>query len=44
MTLAGDAVLVGGGAGASLTIIRLNGTKPENYPEHDVEGELDFEE
>lgn len=44
MTLAGGAVLVGGGAGASLTIIRLNGTKPENYPEHDVEGELDFEE
>lgn len=28
MTLAGDAVLAGGGAGASLTIIRLNGTKP----------------
>ena len=44
MTLAGGAVLVGGGAGASLTIIRLNGTKPENYPEHDVEGGWDFEE
>ena len=44
MTLAGDAVLAGGGAGASLTIIRLNGTKPENPPEHDVEGGWDFEE
>ncbi len=44
MTLAGGAVLVGGGAGASLTIIRLNGSKPANYPEHDVDGGLDFEE
>ena len=44
MTLAGDAVLAGGGAGASLTIIRLNGTKPENPPEHEVEGGWDFEE
>jgi len=44
MTLAGGAVLVGGGAGASLTIIRLNGSKPANYPEHDVEGGWDFEE
>ena len=44
MTLAGDAVLVGDGAGASLTIIRLNETKPENPPEHEVEGGWDFEE
>ena len=44
MTLAGGAVLVGGGAGASLTIIRLNGTKPETPPEHDVEGGWDYEE
>ena len=44
MTLAGGAVLVGGGAGASLTIIRLNGSKPANYPEHDIEGGWDLEE
>ena len=44
MTLAGDAVLAGGGAGASLTIIRLNGSKPANYPEHDIEGGWDLEE
>ena len=44
MTLAGGAVLVGGGAGASLTIIRLNGSEPVNPPEHDVEGGWDFEE
>ena len=36
--------MVGGGAGASLAIIRLNGTKPEPPPEHDVEGGWDFEE
>ena len=42
-TLAGAAALVGGGAGASLTIIRLDGSNLARGPEHDVEGELDFE-
>lgn len=43
-TLAGAAALVGGGAGASLTIIRLNGSNSANSSEHDVEGGWDFEE
>ena len=43
MTLAGGAVLVGGGAGASLTIIRLNGSKPANNSEHDTEIPLEDE-
>ena len=43
-TLAGAAALVGGGAGASLTIIRLNGSNSANNSEHDVEGGWGFEE
>ena len=41
LTLAGAAVLVGGGAGASLTIIRLSGPDLVNLPEHEIEGELE---
>ena len=43
LTLAGAAVLVGNGAGASLTIIQLDGSDSTNIPEHEVEKELDFE-
>ena len=43
-TLAGAAALVGGGAGASLTIIRLGGSNLTSGPEHEVERELYFEE
>ena len=42
--LAGAAILVGGGAGASLSIIRLDGSNPASDSEHDVEGGWDFEE
>ena len=42
--LAGAAILVGGGAGASLSIIWLDGSNPASDSEHDVEGGWDFEE
>ena len=42
LTVAGAAVLVGGGAGASLTIIRLNGPDLVNLTEHEIEGELEY--
>ena len=43
LTLAGAAALVGGGAGASLTIIRLDGSEPANDSEHDTEIPLEDE-
>ena len=43
LTLAGAAILVGGGVGASLAIIQLDGSDSTNIPEHEVEKELDFE-
>ena len=41
--LAGAAILVGGGAGASLTIIRLDGSGLASDSEHESDVELDFE-
>lgn len=42
-TLAGVATLVGNGAGASLSIIRLDGSNPASKSEHDSDGGLDIE-
>jgi hypothetical protein len=46
-SLVGTAILVGGGAGASLTIIQLSGSgstrRPESGPEHESEIEIDIE-
>ena len=44
LTLAGAAVLVGGGAGASLTIIRLDGLGLESDSDHEPDIKLDLEE
>ncbi len=45
-SIVGTAILVGGGAGASLTIIRLDGPGLVRAPEHDTEVEvgLDFDD
>lgn len=42
-SIVGTAILAGGGAGASLTIIRLDGPGLARAPEHDTEVELEFE-
>ena len=43
-SIVGTAILVGGGAGASLTIIRLDGPGLVRAPEHDIDIGLDFDD
>ena len=42
-SIVGTAILVGGGVGASLTIIRLDGPGPVRAPEHETEVEAEME-